>query len=164
MVDQDSSTTTADNSRVEQFKAEVADLGLRDPVVARERQFLRAGAAAMVVGVGWVVVAYFISHSTKNPLQQRDAFISAILGLTIAVVGAAVYLRYSFGRFLRFWLARLAFEQQHHTESVVGAVQALPASMPRPAPTPAPVRSSTKAPAKARKATKAAKNRLVART
>jgi hypothetical protein len=148
VVDDNSATTgtATGDSRVEQFRAEVAAIGLRDPVIAREQQFLRGGAAAMAIGVLWVVVAYFISHSTKNPLQQRDALVGAVFGLTIALVGGVVYLRYSIGRFLRFWLARLSFEQQHHTEAVVEALAAqAPAQAPVAELAPAPAKRATRA-------------------
>jgi hypothetical protein len=38
--------------------------------------------------------------------------ILAIFGLALAVVGAAVFLRYALGRFFRFWLLRLIYEQR----------------------------------------------------
>lgn len=116
------------HDRIERFRAEVADLGVRGGVAGRERALLRLGVALMAVGVIWVIVSYFIGHSTRNPLQQRDMFVSAVLGLTFAVVGGVVYLRYSVGRFLRFWLARLSFDQERHADAVVDALQG-----PRPA-------------------------------
>jgi hypothetical protein len=109
--------------RVARFRAEVAELGLRDPVVNRERTFIRLGAVAMALGVVWVIVSYFVGHSTRNPLQQRDMVVSALFGLTLVVVGGVLYLRYSFGRFLRFWLARSAFEQAQQTEQLVEALR-----------------------------------------
>ena len=35
-----------------------------------------------------------------------------LAGLALVVLGAAVFLRYSFGQFLRFWLLRLSAEIQ----------------------------------------------------
>ena len=67
-------------------------------------------------------VAYGLSHSTENPLQQRDAIVVALLGVSLAVVGGAMYLRYSLAGFLRFWLARLTYEQKAQTDRVVSAV------------------------------------------
>jgi hypothetical protein len=40
----------------------------------------------------------------------------------LAVVGGALFLRYSLAGFLRFWLARLTYEQKAQTDRVVGAV------------------------------------------
>jgi hypothetical protein len=105
--------------RVEQFKAEIADMKLHDPATARDRLLLKGGAGLMVVGVVLAPVAYAISHSTTNPLQQRDALVLVITGLVLAVVGGAVFVRYSMAQFLRFWLARFSWEQQAQTDRVV---------------------------------------------
>lgn len=99
-----------DPTRVEQFTAEIADMKLPDTAASRDRALLRVGVALMAAGVGIGVVAYVIGHGTTNPLQQRDAIVLALIGLTVAVVGAAVFLRYSLAQFLRFWLARLSWE------------------------------------------------------
>jgi hypothetical protein len=106
--------------RVEDFKAEVAKLRLRDPATARDRLLLRLGAVLMVAGVATAVLAYFGSHGTDNALSQRDFVVVAVIGLTLAVVGAALFLRYSLAQFLRFWLARLIYEQQAQTDRIVG--------------------------------------------
>lgn len=109
--------------RIDRFKAEMMEIGVRDPVAARELALLRLGVALLVIGPIWVVVTYFISHSTRNPLQQRDAMIGAIFGLTLAVAGMALFIRYSLGRFLRFWLARFSFEQQEQATELSSAMK-----------------------------------------
>jgi uncharacterized membrane protein YidH (DUF202 family) len=112
-----------DQTRVEQFTAEIADMKLPDTASSRDRTLLRLGVALMAAGVVIGVVAYFLGHGTTNPLQQRDAMVIAIIGLTVSVVGAAVFLRYSLAQFLRFWLARLSWEQQAQTDRMVEAVR-----------------------------------------
>jgi hypothetical protein len=112
-----------DPTRVEQFTAEIADMKLPDTASSRVRSLLRVGVALMAVGVLLGVIAYFLGHGTTNPLQQRDAIVLSIIGLTVAVVGAALFLRYSMAQFLRFWLARLSWEQQAQTDRVVEAVR-----------------------------------------
>jgi hypothetical protein len=110
----------ANPERVEQFKAEIADMKVRDPATGRDRQLLRLGVALMVVGVGMTIAAYFMSHSTNNVLLQGDATIVALIGVALAIVGSALFLRYSIAGFLRFWLARLIYEQQASTDRIVG--------------------------------------------
>ncbi|HEX7132216.1 MAG TPA: hypothetical protein VF228_06545 [Iamia sp.] len=112
-----------DPTRVEQFTAEIADMKLPDTASSRDRTLLRLGVVMMAAGVVIGVVAYFLGHGTTNPLQQRDAMVIAIIGLTVSVVGAAVFLRYSLAQFLRFWLARLSWEQQAQTDRMVEAVR-----------------------------------------
>jgi hypothetical protein len=116
-------TTAQTSDRVERFKAEISEMGVADPAVARDRLLLRAGVALLVVGPAVTIVAWFLSHGTTNALEQRDALVVAVIGLSLAVAGAALFVRYSVAQFLRFWLARLSYEQQAQTDRVVAALQ-----------------------------------------
>jgi hypothetical protein len=124
-IDSDQGTAAqADQSeRVEQFKQEIADMRLRDPATARERMLLRGGVLLMVVGVAMTIVGYFGSHNTDLALSQRDYIVVALIGVSVTIVGAAVFLRYSFAQFLRFWLARLSYEQQHQTDRIIDSLK-----------------------------------------
>jgi len=106
--------------RVEQFQREIADMKLRDPATSRDRLWLGLGIALMVVGVVLGGIAYPISHHTTSPLVQSDAITIALAGITCAVVGAALFVRYSVASFLRFWLARLIYEQKAQTDRLLG--------------------------------------------
>lgn len=116
------------DDRVAQFKADVASMKLRDPRSSHDRLWTGIGVALMVVGIVLGVVAYFQSHgadaafNTEGPAVQRDAIAIGLLGVASAVVGAALFVRYSLAQFLRFWLARLIYEQQSQTDRVVDAV------------------------------------------
>jgi hypothetical protein len=118
-----SATMEETPERVERFKSEIASMKLRDPSTARDRQLLRLGVALMVLGVVLGVYAYSLSHGTDDALQQRDAIVVALIGVAVAVVGGAVFVRYSVAQFLRFWLARLSYEQQAQTDRVVEAIK-----------------------------------------
>jgi hypothetical protein len=111
-----------DADRVERFKQEINDMGLRDPATSRDRTLLRLGAAGLLLGPAIAIAGYFMSHATAKPLEQGDATIVSIIGLTLTVAGAALFVRYSMATFLRFWLARLSFEQQAQTDRIVAAV------------------------------------------
>ncbi|MEY2451684.1 MAG: hypothetical protein QOD92_1258 [Acidimicrobiaceae bacterium] len=108
--------------RVAQFKEEIAAMRLRDPSTARDRLMLRLGIGLMGLGVVLGIYAYTLSHGTTDPLQQRDAIVIAVLGVALSVVGGALFVRYSVAQFLRFWLARLTYEQQAQTDRVVEAL------------------------------------------
>ena len=120
------------HDRIEQFRAEVADMRLRDPATGLDRLLGRLGLAGLVAGVGFAVAAWFISHGTRNPLQQRDAIVLGLLGVTVALVGAALWLKSTLSGFLRFWLARLCYEQQVAADRMAG-----PSAGPPPASSPA---------------------------
>ena len=106
--------------RVDQFKAEIAGMKLKDPATGRDALLLRLGAALMVIGIGVAVVAYILSHGTTDPLAQNDYVIVALIGVAVSVAGGAVFLRYSLAQFQRFWLARLIYELRAQTDRVVG--------------------------------------------
>ena len=108
--------------RIEQFRAEVADMKLRDPATGLDRLLVRLGVIGLATGVGFGVAAWFISHGTRNPLQQRDAIVVALLGLTVAVVGAALFVKGALAGFLRFWMARLCYEQQAQADRIAASV------------------------------------------
>jgi hypothetical protein len=110
-------------ARIEQFKAEVAEMRLRDPATGLDRLFLRLGIVGMIGGLVLGVVAYFLSHGTTNPLQQRDAIVLALVGLSVVVVGAALFVKAALAGFLRFWLARLCYEQQAQADRIVANVR-----------------------------------------
>jgi hypothetical protein len=116
------------SDRVQQFKAEIADMRLKDPASGKDAKLLRLGGIAMLAGVVVTVVAYFMSHGTSSQLSQNDAQTLGMIGIAVAVVGGALFLRYSMAQFLRFWLARLIYEQQAQTDRVVGT--AVPAEPP----------------------------------
>jgi uncharacterized membrane protein YidH (DUF202 family) len=107
--------------RVEQFQKEIAGMKLRDPATSRDRLWLGAGVVLMVVGIVLAAIAYPMSHGTTNPLEQSDAITLALAGIAAAVVGAALFLRFSIAMFLRFWLARLIYEQKAQTDRLLGA-------------------------------------------
>jgi hypothetical protein len=97
-------------SRAERFSRELADLKIADPSAGHPRLWQRAGAAAMLLGIVLGVCAYLISHRTNSSLTQGDAITIAAGGVTLAVIGSAIFLRYSLTGFLRFWMARQSFE------------------------------------------------------
>ena len=128
-------------ARVEQFQQEIDAMQLRDPAVSRERNLLRLGGILLVVGVVVSVAAVILDRgaSSNNSAQQLDAVVQGLLGITLTIAGAGLFLRYSMGQFLRFWLARLSYEQQAATDRLVAGTAPSAPTAPR-APTVAPVK------------------------
>jgi uncharacterized membrane protein YcjF (UPF0283 family) len=100
--------TTTDPT--EEFLERVAEL--RVGTAGRDKRLLKLGAAMMPVGLAIAVIAWFLSYNTADPLEQRDAVILALIGVTVSIIGVGIFLRYSIGEFLRFWMARLIAQQQ----------------------------------------------------
>ena len=94
------------------FEAEISRIQLKTGRAASERRFLVAGLAAMFVGVVVAFVAFLVSTAMADTRDVISMSILAVFGLALAVVGAAVFLRYALGRFFRFWLLRLIYEQR----------------------------------------------------
>jgi uncharacterized membrane protein len=109
---------TSAESRADRFARELSDLKISDPASGHPRLWQRLGAVLMVAGIVVGVVAYLISHRTTSSLTQGDAITIGLAGLTLSVVGAAVFLRYSLTGFLRFWMARQSFELNMLAERV----------------------------------------------
>jgi hypothetical protein len=97
-------------SRADRFARELAGLKISDPAKGHPRLWLNVGVALQVLGIAAGVAGYLISQRTGDSLTASTAINIAIGGLILAVVGSAIFLRYSLTGFLRFWLARQSFE------------------------------------------------------
>ena len=100
----------AAESRADRFARELRDLKISDPSNGNPRLWQRVGVTLMVLGIVLGVVAYLVSHRTTSSLTQGDAVTIGLGGVTLAIVGSAIFLRYSLTGFLRFWMARQSFD------------------------------------------------------
>ena len=108
--------------RIEQFKADVAELKIADPSSSRDQLASRLGMAAMVIGIVLGIYAYSLSYGADgdNPApQQRDAIVLALIGVSTAIMGAALYLKGALSGFLRFWLLRDLHERRAQTDRLL---------------------------------------------
>jgi len=111
--------TSEPTDRVDQFKAEIAEMKLKTGRTGTERTFEIAGAVLMVAGIVIAFGAYAASLNVKaapagniDVLNSNSYIALAIGGLAVSVMGGFVFLRYSLARFLRFWLLRQTYEQR----------------------------------------------------
>ncbi len=120
----------ADPDRIEQFKADIADLKIADPSTTRDQLATRAGLLGMAAGVVLPVIAYSMSNGTTNALSQRDAIVLALLGVALAVAGGALYLKGALSSFLRFWLVRDLHERRAQTDRLLARGDRTPEGEP----------------------------------
>jgi hypothetical protein len=123
------------NDRIERLADEASRLGVTKGA-ARDGRWQALGLAAMVVGAGVALLAYPMSLGKSDPRDIQSLIILAVAMLAVAVLGAAVFLRYSLGRFLRFWLLRQLYDGQDHIDQVVAALREQPSSSASSGPAP----------------------------
>src|SRR4051794_24902872 len=99
-------------SRATAFREQIAELKIPAPNAGRDKALARLGGLLAALGIALGVIGYFMSHNTDSTLSQNDAQVLALVGLSCAIVGSAVFVRYSLANFLRLWLVRLIHEQR----------------------------------------------------
>lgn len=77
----------------------------------RHDTYERLGMIIMIIGLVVAVIAVIMSQTSDNPLDQSTQISLGIAGTAAVCFGGIVFLRYSFGRLLRFWLLRMLHEQ-----------------------------------------------------
>ena len=113
------------SSRADEFRADLAELKLADPAASSERRAHQAGIALMVVGVALVALGWYGASGVSEVWKEIPYLISGgIGGLTVTVIGAALYLRASLARQQRLVLVRMLQEQRTQTDRLVEALEA----------------------------------------
>ena len=124
------------DARIEQFKSEIEDLKLRGSSSEGEQRLLALGIALAVIGVALAVLgAIQVGASGGSPADQR-AFMAqgSFMGLALIIAGAALFIRYSLARYMRFWLIRLTYESRANTDRIVDAIErasGVPSTVPQ---------------------------------
>ena len=111
--------TSQSIDRVDQFKAEIAEMKLKTGRSRAEGLLQILGVILMAAGIAIALGAYAASlNVTATPGTNVDVLNSnsytplAIAGLATSITGGFLFLRYSLARFLRFWLLRQSYEQR----------------------------------------------------
>jgi hypothetical protein len=126
-----SSPTGSDGSanasdRAGQFLADVYALQIPSRTERRERTLYEAGIVFTIAGFAIIGLGWWGASGTKYVYQEIPYVISGgILGVSLVIIGAALFARYSAARLLRFWLARLVADQQIQADRVVDAIASL---------------------------------------
>jgi hypothetical protein len=121
--------TNPTNPRIDQFRADVADLDIKTPADTGERNYLVLGIVLLVVGLALIFAGYWGASGTALLAEQIPYVLSGgFLGVGVMVIGAALFVRYSLSRYLRYWLIRTIYEERAQTDKVVdslGRIEAL---------------------------------------
>lgn len=103
-----------DLDRAAQFDQELAALKIKSGSSSGERAFANLSLFVMVVGVILTVVA------NTTVVSQSYTVTTGLMGVAITVAGGALFLRFSLGQYLRYWLLRQIHESRVQTDRVVG--------------------------------------------
>lgn len=117
-------------ARLAAFEREISGLRLRGGSAAPEVRLLGLGVVLLVAGIVVVVVGWFGASGTSAVSDQIPYLISGgMLGVGIAIVGAALFLRYSLSRYLRYWLLRSIHEQRAQADRSVEVLERIEAHL-----------------------------------
>lgn len=111
--------STSDSTNDGERRAEAFAASLPEPsgdttasdVPGRHDTYARAGFVIMVIGLVVAIIAVMMSQSSNNSLDQSTQISMGIAGIAAVVFGGVVFLRYSLGQLLRFWLLRMLHER-----------------------------------------------------
>ena len=119
-------TPVNDNdSRIDQFRSEIEQLKLKGSSSDSERRLLLIGIVLTVVGIGLAVFGAVQVGETGDSAADQRAYMAqgSLMGLALIVAGAAVWIRFSLARYLRFWLVRMTYESRANTDRIVDAIE-----------------------------------------
>ena len=102
--------------RAEEFQEQIAAMRTKTSKTSTEQVLLVIGILLMLAGIVLGFVGYISATNASNALDQNELVILAILGVSLSLAGVAIFLRYSIGRFLRFWLLRQIYENRGKSE------------------------------------------------
>ena len=108
----DTTAGSAAAGRREQFEEDIAAVRIRTGKAEAEQRWTILGLVGLVGGIVVTIIAYFMSTGQSDTRDVISSVVLALVGVSITIAGGALFLRYSFARFLRFWLLRLIYEQQ----------------------------------------------------
>ena len=100
------------------FEEAVESIRSKKNKTGRDRIYEIIGFALMIAGALLAFIAYFVAGSQNSgnlsidSLEHNEHIILALFGLTLSIIGGFIYIRFSIGRFLRFWLLRQIYESK----------------------------------------------------
>jgi hypothetical protein len=94
------------------LSAELTKLRATNNSGRMDRTMSLLGVLLGIVGLGIILLCFIQSRGYSDIRNQMDALILSLFGLSLSIVGSALYIRSSMTRFLRYWLLRMVYEQR----------------------------------------------------
>jgi hypothetical protein len=111
------------SARLAQFEDEVSKLKVTGGGANPERLGSQWGIGLTILGFVVAIVSWWSALDGKDALSVLRAETFAFIGVGLAIVGIAVWLRNSLTRYLRYWIIRLVYEQREQTEQLTHAIK-----------------------------------------
>ncbi len=119
--------------RLDEFADEVKNLKVSGGLANTEKTGTLAGIVLMVIG-GFVTLIWSIAKqgdiSVSDTNDQLGEVIQAmnntwfaVWGLALILIGAAIWIRNSLTRYLRYWLIRMIYEERANTDRLIDALR-----------------------------------------
>jgi hypothetical protein len=127
-VQSDLGTSTPDAGvmsapRLSQFEDEVAKLKVTGGGANPERLGAQWGIGLTIFGFVIAVISWFSAMDADNQADISRSQIMAVIGIGLAIVGIAMWVRNSITRYLRYWIIRLVYEQREQTDALIKALR-----------------------------------------
>lgn len=111
--------------RVAAFQKEIDSMKLKATGAENESRLLILGAVLAVAGLALAIYGGIQVQNAGDSAADQRAFMAtgSYIGLALIIGGAALFIRYSLARYLRFWLVRLVHESNANTDRIVDAIE-----------------------------------------
>lgn len=109
--------------RLAQFQDEVSKLKVTGGGANPERLGTQWGIGLTIVGFIVAVIAWWSAQDSSQVNVILRSQIWAVIGVGVAIVGIAIWVRNSITRYFRYWLVRLIYEQREQTEQLIQALR-----------------------------------------
>lgn len=112
------------DDRIDQFKADIAELQVKTSGKAStEKAASTGGIVLMVLSILIGLGSFVQAGQQDSALDQNELIILGLACISMAIVGAALWLRSAIVKFWRFWMLRSLYEGQAHLDEVVKAIR-----------------------------------------
>ncbi len=122
-MNQSDGTMSNNPERIAGFQAEIDAMKVKATGGRNENKWLALGVLLGVAGLALAIYGGIMVQNDSNEYNQR-AFMAtgSFIGLAMVIGGAAIFVRYSMARYLRFWLIRLVHESRANADRIVDAI------------------------------------------
>ena len=111
--------------RIDQFKSEIDGLKLKGSSSEGEKRLLVLGVVLLVAGVLLALFGAIEVGQYPDSAADQRAYMAqgSFLGIALIIAGAALFVRFSLARYLRFWMIRMTYESRANTDRIVDAIE-----------------------------------------